>query len=146
MIQLLAEATNDFTGQWFYVAFAAIGGAVGIVGIISFFATRREVDEIKQRLDKQDSATELMSKSIEDGYRRIDRSDEARISGIHIRLNPLETRAAKMEGQLEAFTMTFEKFTRIIEANGRADREQTSAFIQALNTFATVLADKQEKK
>ncbi len=64
---------------------------------------------------------------------------------MHNRLNPLEITIANLQGQMTAFTTSFDKFTRIIEATSRAREDQTAAFIQALNTFAQVCADKEKK-
>ena len=66
---MLAEVTNDFAGQWAFL----IGGVVANVvlagiGVLSFFATRREVDLLEKRVAKLeetlDDKTERLHKRV----------------------------------------------------------------------------------
>lgn len=107
---ILAEATNNFTGQWLYVALAVIGGLVGIAGLFQMFATSREVTKLEERLDK---------------------AEEGR--------NQVIAEVGEIKGQLIAFNDTFDKFTRIIEATSSSRDETITTFTRALETFARVV-------
>lgn len=142
---LAQTANNAAIGSWIVIAFAVVNGVVGIIAIFSLFATKRELDKQGERIDKLEEGQSDIGTKIETAIRNLDRSDEARTSAIHNRLNPLDTRAAKLEGAMEAFTMSFEKFTRIIESTSHKSDDQMRAFIGALDTFASVI-EKEEKK
>jgi uncharacterized DUF497 family protein len=107
---MLAEASNSFTGQWFLVAIAALGGLVGVAGLFQMFATSREVVKLEERLD---------------------RAEEGR--------NQVIAEVGEIKGQLIAFNDTFEKFTRIIEATSSSRDETITTFTRALETFARVV-------
>jgi uncharacterized DUF497 family protein len=107
---IFAEASNSFTGQWFLVAIAALGGLVGVAGLFQMFATSREVVKLEERLD---------------------RAEEGRSQVI--------AEVGEIKGQLIAFNDTFEKFTRIIEATSSSRDETITTFTRALETFARVV-------
>ena len=136
---ILAEASNAFVGEWVYGAAAIIGL---LIAVGSYFATRREVDDLKEELGSlRNELRELLDK-MDKAETRLDRSNEARISGLHNRVNPLEVKVAHADGQMEAFAESFEKFTRIIEATSRQRDDQINAFTRALETFASVLEER----
>jgi len=135
---MLAEASNAFTGEWIYAAAAIIGL---IIAVGSYFATRREVDELKKQFSETNKELRALLDRLDASETRLDRSNESRISGLHNRLNPLEVKVAHSDGQMEAFAESFEKFTRIIEATSRQRDDQVRAFTDALTTFATVLRE-----
>lgn len=128
---LLAEASNEFVGQWVLVAATVISILVALATIASYFATRSEVNDLKMRMHNLDL---LIEKIRSDGSQRG--------KDLHDRIDPLDSGIGRIQGQLEAFNSSFEKFTRIVEATSRARDEQISAFTRALETFATVITRK----
>ena len=125
---ILAEASNEFMGQWVFVAIAVIGGIGIILGIAAYFATAREVSTVTTSLDE---LTKALAKQNE--------LNEARALEIHLRINPLEAKVGELKGQADAFDKSFEKFTRVIEATSRASNETINAFTRSLDTFASVV-------
>lgn len=105
-----AEASNSFTGQWFLIALAAVGGLAGVAGLFQMFATSREVAKLEERLD---------------------RAEEGR--------NTVIAEVGEVKGQLIAFNETFERFTRIIETTSTSRDETLTTFTRALETFAAVV-------
>lgn len=131
---MLADATNEFMGQWVVVAIAVIGAIGIILAIAAYFATSRELGSVVSSLDS-------LTKTLADQ----NRENEKRAKEIHDRINPLCERVSNTEGKIDAFEMSFEKFTRMIESNSRANNETITAFTRSLDTFARVL-DKESRK
>lgn len=131
---MLADATNEFMGQWVVVAIAVIGAIGIILAIAAYFATSRELGSVVSSLDS-------LTKTLADQ----NRENEKRAKEIHDRINPLGERVSNTEGKIDAFEMSFEKFTRMIESNSRANNETITAFTRSLDTFARVL-DKESRK
>jgi len=125
---LLAEATNEFAGQWVFIAIAVVVGIATILGVAAYFATSRELTTV---VDAMDTLTKTIAES--------NRLNEQRAKDLHDRLNPIAERVSNNEGKIEAFELSFEKFTRVIEANARASNDTIRAFTQSLETFARVL-------
>jgi len=125
---MLAEATNEFAGQWIFIGMAVLGTIGVALAILAYFATRRDVDTLS------DNITTLTN-----GITHLNEIGEARISSIHDRLNPLETQIGRLQGASDSFEKSFEKFTRIIEANAHARDETISAFTRSLDTFANIV-------
>ena len=124
----LADASNEFTGQWVVVAIAVVGGVGVILAIAAYFATSRELTTVVNSID---TLTKTLAQNNKD--------NEDRASEIHGRLNPLAERIGHVEGRAQAFEMAFEKFTRVIEATSRGSNETIIAFTRSLDTFATVV-------
>lgn len=61
---MIAEATNNFIGQGTLFAFMGIGAVSALVAIISFFATRNEVLDLKARVDKTETSLEQVRRDI----------------------------------------------------------------------------------
>jgi biopolymer transport protein ExbB/TolQ len=125
---ILADATNEFAGQWLFITIAAVLSLVAIFSVVGYFATSRELAATASALDD-------LAKSV----RRQNEINEDRAADLHSRINPLSDRVSKCEGTLNAFEMGFEKFTRIIESNARVNNETLNAFTRSLDTFATVV-------
>ena len=125
---LLAEATNEFAGQWVFIAIAVVVGIATILGVAAYFATSRELTTV---VDTMDALTKTIAES--------NRINEERAADIHGRLNPIAELVAENKGKIAAFEMSFEKFTRVIESNARANNDTIRAFTQSLETFARVL-------
>lgn len=116
---LLAEATNEFYGQWLIVGLGVIAGLGGIASIAGYFATRREMVALEKRVS-----------TIE-----IDQKDDRRNSEIHAsersktifseikdtreklenRINPLVENTAALKASHEAFTNSFINFTNVMQ-------------------------------
>ena len=128
MTLMLADATNEFAGQWLVIAIAVIGAIGIILAIAAYFATSRELTAVVASLD---GLTRTLAKQNE--------KNEERAADIHSRLNPIAELVRKNEGKIEAFELSFEKFTRIIESNSRVSNDTIAAFTGSLDTFASVV-------
>ncbi len=118
---LLAEASNEFTGQWILVGIAVLGAIGILLAILAYFATRRDVDELS--VDIRTLTTTLA---------RQNEINEKRSAVLHDRLNVLDVDVGELKGSTRAFENSFEKFTRIIESTSRANQETIKAFTQSL--------------
>lgn len=130
-------------GSWVLIAVAVVPG---LIAIASYFATRREVDKLETRFDVSDHQREELRELITENQIRLDRADEARISAVHNRINPLEQSVARFDGQVEALMQSFEKHTRVIEATGKANTETVGAFTRTLETFIRVVEQALKRK
>ena len=128
---MIADASNEFAGQWVYVATAVIGALGIILGIGAYFATSREVQKLSE--DMAD-INKMLQRQNEVG--------EERAKELHERVNPLEGTVGRLEGRTEAFEMAFEKFTRIIQSTSTQNNETITAFTRSLDTFARILSDR----
>jgi hypothetical protein len=100
-----AEASNAFTGQWIYAG-AAIVGLFVAVG--SYFATRREVDDLKQEVrDMREEIKKDREASILSGDRRS--------SVLHNRINPLVENTAAIKAGQEAQTEALKDFCGVMK-------------------------------
>ncbi len=125
---MLAEANNEFTGAWVFVAIAVVGGLGVILMIAAYFATSRELTTVTSSVD-------ALTKTITES----NQTNEQRAAEIHGRLNPVAELCAENKGKIAAFEMSFEKFTRVIESNSRTNNDTIRAFTESLQTFAKVL-------
>jgi len=100
---MIAEATNEFAGQWVFIAIAVVVGIATILGVAAYFATSRELTTV---VDTMDALTKTIAES--------NRINEERAADIHGRLNPIAELVAENKGKIAAFEMSFEKFTRDI--------------------------------
>jgi NAD/NADP transhydrogenase beta subunit len=128
MTPILADASNEFTGQWVIVAIAVVGAIGIILAIAAYFATSRELSGVVQSIDNLTGTLADQNKI-----------NEERASELHARINPLEAEVGRLQGSSEAFDKSFEKFTRIIEATSRGSNETIAAFTRSLDTFANVV-------
>jgi phage shock protein A len=125
---ILAEASNEFTGQWVFAGLAILGGIGVILAIIAYFATAREMATVTTSIQ---DLTNTLSKQ--------NQINEERAAEIHGRINPLEAKVGELKGATEAHEKSFEKFTRVIESTSRASNETITAFTRSLDTFASVV-------
>lgn len=125
---MLAEASNQFMGQWIFSGMAILGTVGVSLAILAYFATRRDVDSIS--INIVDLTKQLT---------RQNEINEKRVSIIHDRLNPLETSVGRLEGSADAFEKSFEKFTRMIESTSRTNNETILAFTRSLDTYANLV-------
>lgn len=128
---LLADASNEFTGQWLYVALGIALAVAAVMGIVGYFATSREVSALGD--DLKDLTAQLMKQN---------ELNENRASEIHSRVNSLEATTGRLEGKMEAFEQSFRNFTEIIRSTSGASNQTISAFTQSLDTFARIISDR----
>jgi hypothetical protein len=114
---IFAEASNAFTGQWIYAA-AAFFGLFIAVG--SYFATRREVDDLKvevrtlrEELKADREATIL--------------SGDRRSSVLHNRINPLVENTAAIKAGQEAQTEALKDFCGVMKEFAEALKHNNGA-------------------
>lgn len=134
MIYLFADATNEFTGQWVFVAVGGILAIAAIFGVIGYFATSREVSGLG---DDVKSLTTQLSRQNE--------INEHRASEVHKRVSDLELATGRLEGKMEAFEMAFRNFTEIIRSTSSANNATIHAFTESLDTFSKILSDRSHR-
>lgn len=89
-MMILAEASNAFAGQALYITLAFIGGLGGLLAIASFFATRNEVADVKERVGKLEE--------------KIDDSNilsETHREKLHKRINRILIGVSRIQGRLK---------------------------------------------
>lgn len=139
---MLSEVNHAFTGQWLAVGILVLQGLSLLFGLLGYVATKREVDKMDMRLLEVEKEVRDLPGILAQMQQRLDNSDESRTSAVHHRLNPLEQIVARLGGQMDGVTNSFEKMTRIIEATSRQRDDQINAFTRALETFASVLEER----
>ena len=120
---MFAEASNAFAGQWFYVAVVAINAVGVLVGIIFVFATKRDVEQLEKRADKQDDDIKAVDDKVDalptklaDMESRLTAQGERRSSIQHNRINPLVENTSALKAGMEAHNENFRNFTEFIKA------------------------------
>lgn len=89
---ILLQINPSYMGQYVFATLAVMGGIGGVLAIASFFATRSEVQDLKQRQSKTEELIEtLRSEASTRGHRLWRRTD---------RLNALLQRIA---GKLDVY-------------------------------------------
>ncbi len=101
----------------FMVGFIGVMAIVtSLLNVIKFFrpdpalhrqyASRDEVDKLDRKLlateTKLETQIENLNSKITEQYEKIERSDEARTSGLHNRMNTIAESVARLTGQLES--------------------------------------------
>jgi hypothetical protein len=141
MLAEIATATNAQLGTWVIILFAVINGSVGIIGVFSLFATRREFDKLDVRVTKLEegsvevvrelsSMAESIRKEVRQHKDELLLSADRRSSVLHNRINPVTVNLSEIKGSMEAFTQSFNSFSEIIKAlarerngSGRSDKQ-----------------------
>ena len=99
--------------------------AIGeLLAIASYFATRREMDDLKARVVKVEETTQSIRKEIQDSIERQTGQQERRAVAMHMRINPLAENLSGIKGSMEAFTTGFNNFTRVMQT--MVDRERNT--------------------
>lgn len=125
---ILAEASNEFTGQFIYAGAAIIGL---LVGIGSYFATRREVESIEKRVSGVEG-------KIEEHYQKNQEHASARSATIFAaiekqrdqlsaRIDPLIENTAALKAGQEAQTHALTRFTDVMVELVREKKSETDA-------------------
>lgn len=63
---MIAEASNSFIGQGTLFSVMALGGLATLISIASFFATRSEVQDLKERVAKNEVSLDQVRRDIID--------------------------------------------------------------------------------
>ena len=98
-----------------------------LLAIGTYFATRREVEDLKVRVARlEDSGVNLLNainamgtdirREIQEQKDTLVLSADRRSSVLHNRINPVTTNLSEMKGAMEAFTQSFDNFTETIKA------------------------------
>jgi hypothetical protein len=121
MTPILAEAgvetlkTTLFLAQWLVVVFSIVSGIGGMLAIGSYFATRREVDDIKERLVKTENSAHEIRAEMRKEKDEINAMADARSSRLHDRINPISENLAALKASSEAFVTAFHGFTQLMQ-------------------------------
>lgn len=125
IIPLLAEASDAFIGQWALVAGGGVSLLGGLIALGSYFATKRELEALVTRMEKLEEFIEavrnkaaididLIQQQSKTDMQLFLRAGEDRAEKLHIRMNPIAIAVAEMRGQMQAFTQSFDNFTKIL--------------------------------
>jgi tetrahydromethanopterin S-methyltransferase subunit B len=115
--------SNAAVGTWVIILFMVANGAVGIVGIFSLFATRREVDKIDGRVDKLETANGTVREEMRKMKDELTYSADRRSSVLHSRINPVVENLAALKASSEAFVTCFDNFTEVMKTLVTRERE-----------------------
>jgi hypothetical protein len=100
---------------WFMVILSVVSGVGGMLAVASYFATRREVDDIKSRLAKVEDVTSAIQERMGKQKDEIMYSAERRSAVLHNRINPVVENLAALKASSEAFVTVFEGFTEMMQ-------------------------------
>jgi hypothetical protein len=116
MLADMGNVSNGFVGQWVIVAFSFFGGIGGLLAAASYFATRREVEKLDERLTKQEETSEAIRSEMRSMKDDLTLSADKRSSVLHNRLNPVAENLASIKGSNEAFVVAFNNFTEVVKS------------------------------
>ena len=125
-LAILAEAGGTTTGTvvlWFLGIISAVSGVGGMLAVASYFATRREVDDIKVRLAKVEDTASAIREEMRKQKDEIIYSADRRSSVLHNRINPVVENLAALKASSEAFVTTFKGFTTVMSAWCQRERD-----------------------
>lgn len=121
-MNLLAEIsptiTEQFLGSWVAAAIVLIAGVAGLFGIISFFATQREVRAMELRMSATESdlkgLREKMDRDRGEIYAKMDRdksevlaAGSVRANNLHLRIDGLDQHISTISGELKTISLLF---------------------------------------
>jgi hypothetical protein len=101
---------------WFMIILSAVSGVGGMLAVASYFATRREVDDIKVRLVKVEDVTTVIRDEMRKQKDELVYSADRRASVLHNRINPIVENLAALKGSNEAFVGVFSNFTEVMRS------------------------------
>jgi len=126
--EILAQAAPIPTlATWFMIILSAVSGVGGMLAVASYFATRREVDDIKERLVKVEDTTTAIREEMRKQKDEIMYSADRRSSVLHNRINPIVENLAALKASSEAFVITFKGFTEMLRGRVCPMDTETSA-------------------
>lgn len=118
---MFAEASNAFTGQWVFAASAIIGL---FIAVGSYFATRREVEALAQRIEKSEGTLTAIRAEMKKDKEDLIYSGDRRSTILHHRINPLVENTAALKASQEAFVTSFDNFTGVMKELVETLREE----------------------
>jgi len=115
-MMLAQQVSPEFLGNWVGAGLLIIGGIVGLFSIITFFATKEQVREIKER-------QAILEQDVKDNTKETNRvkdeliaNGEKRSTSLHRRLDPLIENTAALKAGGEAWTEAFRGFVETQKA------------------------------
>ena len=121
---------HAFWGQWIVVAIGIIGGLGGLASLATFFATRRELIALEQRVTRVESEAKEDRHNFEVHASARSKTLFDKIEGtrdkLEGRLNPLVENTAALKASQEAFTTAFTNFTNVMQELIRTNRNKES--------------------
>ena len=90
MNPILAQ-TNAEVGSWVTVALLVVNGLVGLGGLLSFLATRREVEGVERRVETMEGDLREMRDRNETDKAELLEAGEGRARRIHERMDAVRT-------------------------------------------------------
>ena len=98
------NVTEQFLGSWVAAAIVLLVGIAALFGIVEFFATRREVNALKERVDRADKAIEALTVKLDTTKTEVLNAGSIRAANLHIRCDQILGTQSEMKGQLSSFT------------------------------------------
>lgn len=93
---------GNAVNMMFYLA----GGAVICIGLITYFATNRDVRRLEARVDKMESTFEKLRDEIRAQKDELLKNGDQRTQNIQNRLDPIIVNVAALKGSSEALLAT----------------------------------------
>jgi hypothetical protein len=118
-------AVVNSVATWFMIILSAVSGVGGMLAVASYFATRREVDDIKVRLVKVEDTTTAIRDEMRKQKDDLMYSADRRASVLHNRINPIVENLAALKASNEAFVKVFDNFTVVMKVWCERERETT---------------------
>jgi len=109
-----AEATSQEVGIWIIIAICVVNGLGALGGVVAFFATRREVQEIDRRLINAETGIVNIREEIADTKIELMANGERRSESLHRRIDPLVENTAALKAGSQAFTESFQNFVTVL--------------------------------
>lgn len=100
--ETVAATSNDGAATLWVAGLIGIGGALpGLIAAISLFATRREVQQLEQRVDRTEAAITDLRTDVHSMEGRLSAAGEKRAADLHERINEVLAAVAEMRGELK---------------------------------------------
>lgn len=113
---MLAQITNTSVGNWVLVAALIVSGFSSMGGLVAFFATRREVQSIDERVKTTEAAVVAIRAEMKDDKEDLIANGERRSTSLHRRLDPLVENTAALKAGQEAYVHALTNFTQTVTA------------------------------
>jgi hypothetical protein len=119
---MFAQATNEFWGQWMIVSLGVIGGIGGLASLASYFATRRELVALEQRVAHMEQETKNDRRDYQVDASHRNQVIFAEIKDIReklsARIDPLVENTAALKGSHEALLVALNNQTEMLRQLG----------------------------
>jgi predicted nuclease with TOPRIM domain len=102
---MLAQATNpteQFLGSWVAAAMVVLAGITALFGIVEFFATKREVKTLQERVASAEQDLKELRDKLDRDKTEVICAGSERAKNLHIRIDELQIQLGTVNGQFQA--------------------------------------------